>query len=183
MSTNNILFFKDWLRRGSWHRLAQTQACRRHQSLEVWRQQLLSLTGYRTRLFKYFSSGKPDPYRAPFAPKHELVCVVQEKESWRHWFAPANRTKESKITFSGGCFKRRQRWNTALLWTQQELIYQLCINFFTSHLPTMMQTLSDCMLLQMCVTAAEATFVCRIIWIKSVRVSQIRHQRWQQQQL
>lgn len=105
MSTSNILFFKDWLRRGSWHRLAQTQACRRHQSLEVWRQQLLSLTGYRTRLFKYFSSGKPDPYRAPFAPKHELVCVVQEKESWRHWFAPANRTKESKITFSGGCFK------------------------------------------------------------------------------
>lgn len=33
------------------------------------------------------------------------VCRPGKRKSWRHWFAPANRTKESKITFSGGCFK------------------------------------------------------------------------------
>lgn len=138
-------FLKTGFGEASWHHLTQTQACRRHRSLEL----LLSLAGYCTRLFKYFSSGRSDPYRVPSLQNMSLCIVQEKKKSSRHWFVPVNRTKESKITSVEDVLKEAEVKHCPPVNTTRTDLSVMYF-FFTSHLPTWMQTLSDYMLLQMC---------------------------------
>ncbi len=84
-----------------------------------WREPPLSFTGYCTSLFKYFSSSKTETCRAlcskTRAPVNLTLICSSEAQTKRQI------TLLSHILNYG--------WNAALMWTEQALIYQLCISF------------------------------------------------------